>query len=222
LAGQPGRDIYIIGNMASGKTTLARLLAESFPESVYVPEPVEQNPFLPLYMRDQPRWGLACMARYFLDYLRAWAVATSSAGYVYHFVDAGTPSNRWLYGRYLQTEHVISDDEYALYSDLCDAAAAGYQVPRPYAFIYVRATPQTCQARLQARGWAFQVAAVDSAYQEKLHSYLEQMAAFVIEQGYPLHVVASEEVDYARPVGQADVVALVAKFLQDAGSISHR
>jgi deoxyadenosine/deoxycytidine kinase len=218
LAGRPGRDIYIIGNMASGKTTLARLLAAQFMESVYVPEPVEQNPFLPLYMRDQARWGMACMARYFLDYLQAWAAVTSASDYTYHFVDAGTPSNRWLYGRYLQAEHVISADEYTLYSDLCDAAERGFNVPRPYAFIYVWATPETCQARLQARGWAFQVAAVDLAYLEKLHYYLEQMAAFVSDQGYPLLWLASEDIDYVRPEGQATVVARVASFLEDAGA----
>ncbi len=216
LTNQPGRDVYIIGNMASGKTTLARLLAEQIAGTVHVPEPVEQNPFLPLYMRDQARWGMACMARYFLDYLRAWGTATASSGYTYHFVDAGAPSNRWLYGRYLHAEHVISADEYALYSDLCDAAARGFNVPKPHAFIYVRAAPQTCLARLRARGWSFQVAAVDLAYLEKLHRYLEEMAEYVTGQGYPLLTVASEEVDYARPTGQAKVAAQVANFLRHA------
>lgn len=215
-----GHDVYIIGNMASGKTTLARLLARHIAESVYVAEPVEQNPFLSLYMRDQARWGMACMARYFLDYLRAWAAATSDARYAYHFVDAGAPSNRWLYGRYLQGEHVISAAEYTLYCDLCDAAERGFHVPGPYAFIYVRAAPETCLARLQARGWAFQVAAVDLAYVQKLHDYLEQMAAFVTGQGYPLWVVASEDLDYLRPDGQAEVVAQVASFLKDAEEAS--
>ncbi len=157
---------------------------------------------------------MSCMARYFLDYLGEWVKATAGGcRYAYHFVDAGTPSNRSLYGRYLHEDHIISEAEYRLYSDICDAAARAAQAPEPHAFIYVRAAPETCWARMRARGWDFQVAAVGATYIERLHYYLEAMAGLVTGEGYPLLIVSSEELDYLAPAGQAAAVAQVAAFL---------
>jgi deoxyadenosine/deoxycytidine kinase len=208
-----GRDVYVIGNIASGKTTLARILGERIPQAVYVPEPVDKNPFLAPYLKDQARWGMSCMARYFVDYAREWDALTAGTSFDYHFVDAGTPTNRLLYGRYLENESVISAAELEFYATICDLAEHAYRIPRPHAFVYVRAESQVCMERMRARGWPFQVVAVELAYVQKLQRYLEEMVQILIDRHFPVLELSSEAIDFRRPDEQEQAVARVAAFL---------
>src|SRR5712691_8090544 len=79
--------ICITGNIASGKTTLARLLASNFQSACYIPEPDRENPFLALYLKDQQRWGFVAQLRYFWEYSRAYEEITRQQACHYHFVD---------------------------------------------------------------------------------------------------------------------------------------
>ena len=184
--------ICVTGNIASGKTTLAQLLGAAIPDSCYVPEPYQDNPFLPLYLNDKPRWGFTAQLRYFHDYVQTFVECTADRSYQYCFVDTGLWTNRAVYARYLADEKLMTQDEYAFYIEMSNTILRADPIPEPSAYIFVQASPQICLERMRDRGWEYQVNAVELEYVESLHRYLQAMQASVT----PVLVLSSEAVDF--------------------------
>ncbi len=195
-ANQPPWIVCITGNIASGKTTFARLLAETYPGACWVPEPHTENPFLPRYLNDQARWGFTAQLHYFWDYTRVYRDITAQASYRYHFVDAGPWTNRLLYGEYLYRERIIDADEYAFYQTLCDIIQQANGVPEPHGLLFLDAAPQTCWTRMHRRGWSYQTSAIDLAYVETIQRYLDTMRQTAAAQGFPVLSISSEALDF--------------------------
>jgi len=204
-------NIIITGNIASGKTTLTQLASQHFKNACYVAEPYESNPFLPLYLQDQKRWGFTSATRYFWDYAREYAQVTAKADYDVCFVDAGTWTNRLVYGEYLYHEGIISHDEYEFYDSLCHLIEKAYQIPQPDGFIFVNASPQTCWERMHQRGWEYQTSAVQLAYIEKLNAYLNNMKQTI--RPIPMMEISSEDIDFTTLAGQQEAMRQLEAFL---------
>ena len=205
--------ICVTGNIASGKTTCAELLAARFPNACYVPEPHLANPFLPLYLKDKARWGFTAQLRYFRDYALLYHQTISQNSYDYHFVDAGIWTNRMVYVAYLRQEQIITADEYAFYQELCATIQQAQSIPEPIAYIFVEAAPQTCWERMTRRGWGYQVGTVDLAYIEALDAMLHTMKQAVAASGIPTLALSSEELDFTTESGQDETLGRVQRFL---------
>ena len=212
--------ICVAGNMASGKTTFARLLGECYANACYVPEPSETNPFLPLYMQNQARWGFTAQLRYFWDYVRVFKETIAQQRYDYHFVDAGLWTNRLVYLPYLHDAQIITDDEYAFYQMLCDTIEHAQTVPEPQGFIFIDAAPLTCWTRMHQRGLAYQVTAVELPYIEALDRHIDAMKQTLIAQNIPVLALSSEEIDYMSDAGRHEALDRVQRFLE-AHHIAH-
>lgn len=196
------QDIYLTGNIASGKTTLAKLLAEGIPAAVYVPEPYEKNPFLPLYLQDQRRWAFTSTLRYYLDYVQVLAKqkAAHPQGRIF-FVDAGSWSNALLYARYAVGEGIMNAEEYAFYQEAVRVFDKAHPHPQPSAFIFLQTSPRVCYQRMQARGWAFQQNVVSLSYLQKLDDYLEKMKKTLQEMKIKILEICSEHIPFHLPDG---------------------
>jgi deoxyadenosine/deoxycytidine kinase len=212
--------ICVTGNIASGKTTCAELLATQFPNACCVPEPHLANPFLPLYLKDKPRWGFTAQLRYFRDYALLYHQIISQGAYDYHFVDAGIWTNRMVYVAYLRQEQIITEDEYAFYQELCDTIQQAQSIPEPAAYIFVEAAPQLCWDRMKRRGWDYQVGAVDLAYIEALDTMLRKMKQTVAATSTPVLELSSETLNFTTPSGQGETLGRVQRFL-DAHQLLH-
>jgi deoxyadenosine/deoxycytidine kinase len=204
-------NIIITGNIASGKTTLTQLASKRFENACYVAEPYEVNPFLPLYLQDQKRWGFTSATHYFWDYAREYAEIVAKANYDICFVDAGTWTNRLVYGEYLYHEGIISRDEYDFYDALCQMIEKTYQNPKPDGFVFVNASPQTCWARMHQRGWAYQTSAIQPSYIEKLDGYLNTMKQAI--KPIPMMEISSEAIDFTTPEGAREAIRRLEAFL---------
>ncbi len=207
-------NLCITGNIASGKTTFARMLTERYPDSCCVPEPYDRNPFLPLYLQDQRRWGFTAQLRYFWDYVQIFNQVTEGKRYRYHFIDAGIWTNRMVYGRYLYGEGIMSPDEYAFYETLCDTIQAVHHYPEPNAFVFLSAPEQICWERMRRRGWAYQVSAVELDYIGSLARYVEKMKQDIAARNIPILEISSGELDYTTSEGQAEALRRVQRFLE--------
>jgi deoxyadenosine/deoxycytidine kinase len=196
--------------MASGKSTLVDLLAAHFDHACAIPETFEDNPFLPLFLQDNARWGFACQLRYFYDYIRVFDERSAGGGYRYHFIDAGAWTNRLIHGAYMRGEGVITPEEHAFYDEMCAVIERAYPQPDPFAFIYLRLAPEICLQRLQGRGWAFQ-APVSLDYLQTLHGYFERMAQTVPA---PVLTLDSAALDFRVEADQQTVLRRIEGFFR--------
>jgi deoxyadenosine/deoxycytidine kinase len=207
-------NICVIGNIASGKSTLARRLGESFENSLYIPEVFERNPFLPLSLVEPARWAFTNLIYYFWDYARIYTELTRGHDYQFQFIDAGIWTNSLFYGRYLAGEGVITAEEYSFYQTLSELVLRVFPCPDPIGFIALNTSPETCWARMQQRGWDFQTSTVDLPYLHKLARYHEEMKHILARRGFTVLEFSSEELDYADPAAWREALARVERLLQ--------
>lgn len=163
------RYIVIEGPIGTGKTTLARKLAEHF-NLHPVLEDVEGNPFLVRFYRDRERYALPAQLSFLLARLRQMEALQADLGktpIVADFFLAKDP----LFARVN-----LSGDELDLYSQMYQRLAA--QMPWPDLVIYLQAPPPILLERVQRRGRSFEVGIQESylekvaiAYSEFFHHY---------------------------------------------------
>ena len=213
-------NLCVTGNMASGKTTFARFLAQLLDNACLVQEPVEANPFLPLYLADQRRWGFTAQLRYFADYVQTFEQATASKHHNYHLIDAGIWTNQMVYTQYLRDKQIITDEEYAFYQRMCNDILHAHPVPEADAFIFIDASPLICWQRMHQRGWSYQVASVELDYIDTLGQYFTQMKATIQQKSIPTLTLSSEEIDYTSIDGQHEALRRIEGFL-DSHHLAH-
>lgn len=211
----------MVGNIASGKSTLTALAAAAVPNSRAILENFDDNPFLPLAIRDGARWGFANAVRYYYDYARLYAAGAADGVSAHYFIDAGGATNREVYGRYLIGEHVITADEYAFYLTLCDILRRAYDYPDPDGYIVLHAAPQTCLSRMQSRGWEYQTP-VTLAYLTTIQRHLDAFTRALQAAGKPLLVLESGELDFTTPEGRAETARRVRGFVEGGGEVGGR
>lgn len=207
------KNICIIGNIGSGKSTLARLLGASFENSVAIPEDFDNNPFLPLYAADPPRWAFTNAVRYFYDYAHTYQELTRSRAPEYCFIDAGGATNRYVYGRYLAATGVMTAEETKFYELLCDLLAESLAYPEPDAYIFLRASPQACFARMRVRAWEYQTKHIPLDYLVAIEQYISAFQDEIASQPTPLLVLDSEAINFTNERARAETIQVVSKWL---------
>lgn len=218
----PIRNVCIVGNIASGKSTLARFLAVEIPDSIAVPESFEENPFLEWNFQDPRRWAFTNAVRYFYDYVRVFHETTIRSSYAHYFIDAGTPTNRYIYGRHMLAEGIVTQAEFDLYETLCGVIERAFGYTPPDAYIFVETSPETCFERMSARArhqaWAYQQP-ITLDYLRSLVHYFHMLRADLQSQNVPLLVLQNESDDFSSPAKRAVIVETIRAFLTLSGPV---
>lgn len=108
--------IGIIGPIGSGKSTLAHLLS-SYYNVPLVKEPVENNPFLPLFYADMKRFALVSQVAFYGElFLSMWNVKDEKA-----IVCDSTMFSNLVFVELLKKEKVMNDEDVDLTYKIADA-----------------------------------------------------------------------------------------------------
>ncbi len=210
------RNVCIVGNIASGKSTLTRLAADAIPRSVAVLESFERNPFLEWNFQNPTRWAFTNAVRYFYDYVRVWHEQTANGAFAHHFIDAGAPTNRYVYGKHMRAEGIVTAAEYDFYEILCDVIERAFAYTPPDAYIFVETAPELCFERMTARArhkaWAYQQP-ISLAYLRGLVPYFQAFRETLRAQAVPLLVVSNDADDFHDPLKRAAVIQTIKTFL---------
>eukprot|EP00007_Cunea_sp_BSH-02190019_P010042 CAMPEP_0174234950 /NCGR_PEP_ID=MMETSP0417-20130205/4555_1 /TAXON_ID=242541 /ORGANISM="Mayorella sp, Strain BSH-02190019" /LENGTH=274 /DNA_ID=CAMNT_0015313381 /DNA_START=105 /DNA_END=929 /DNA_ORIENTATION=+ len=212
---QPPLVVALIGNMASGKTTVGTLLEQrlGIQKARYVREPFAENPFLADYLRDHRRWGFTSGVRYFLDYAKVFAEEREHGSPIL-IVDAGTWTNLMLYAEFMLGEEILTEAEFSFYKELSDLIQDTYRIPAlPDAFVYLHTPPAQCMDRLHRRGQLFQTSTVQLDYLELLHHYLDRMVSTAAQLAVPVLRLDTEQFDTDTLAGREYVFSSCAEFL---------
>ncbi len=207
------RHVCVVGNIGSGKSTLARLLAQAIPNSVAILENFDDNPFLKWYVADLPRWAFTNAVRYFYDYVRVYTELPTGRTYEYYFIDAGGATNRFVYGRYLREEKIMTPEESDFYELLCRIIQRAYAYPDPDAYIFLQSVPEKCFDRMLARGWDYQKDNLRLDYLRQIDKYHRAFQREIHAQDIPALDLDSDTLDFTSQEGCAETVRRVREFM---------
>ena len=179
------RYIVVEGAIGSGKTSLARRLAERLGAELVLEDPAS-NPFLPQFYRDMRRYALPTQLFFLFQ-----RVGQLEALRQPDLFDRRTVADFALAKDPLFARLTLDDPEYALYSKIYDHVKP--QAPAPDLVVYLQASVETLVHRVKKRGHAMEQAisedylrALSDAYTRYFHHYDES----------PLLIVNSERLNF--------------------------
>jgi deoxyadenosine/deoxycytidine kinase len=162
--------IVVEGPIGSGKTTLAKMLADQFPVD-YLSEKAETNPFLPRFYQDAQRYGLP--TQLFFLFQRANQIKDLSQRDMF--------AKPIVADFFLEKDPIfarlnLDDEEYALYHQIYQHLQI--KAPKPDLVIYLQTPIDALMERIEERSISYEqeipreyIERLANAYSEFFHSY---------------------------------------------------
>lgn len=189
------RYIVVEGPIGVGKTSLAGRLAGRLGSGVLLERP-EQNPFLPRFYQDMPRYALPTQLFFLfqrVNQLRELAQPD--------LFDRVMVSDFLLEKDPLFARLTLSAEEMHLYRRIFDALAP--QAPRPDLVVYLQAQPETLYERVRQRSLDYERPITEQYLALLAESYSR---FFYHYSGSPLLVVNSERLNFVRHERDLDLL----------------
>ncbi len=189
------RYVVVEGPIGSGKTTLARRLADHLGAATLFEDP-DANPFLPGFYRDTSRYALP--AQLFFLFQRINQVRDMAQSDLFGSV---TVSDFMIEKDPLFAQLTLNDDELALYRQIFGHLKP--QAPQPDLVIYLQAGAETLVERVQRRAKSYEqtipeeyLVRLADAYARFFHHY----------SGAPLLIVNSEHLNFVDSPSDFDLL----------------
>ncbi len=154
------KTITIIGNVGSGKTTLAKILSKKISAIFIDAEMYTSNPFLPLYVKDHARWALATELFYTSERAKYLTKELSKNISKTKIIDSGLLMGIEVYAKHHLKAGTMTIGEWSLFKKLTKESINS-KIIYPDLVIYCRCDIPTCLERIKNRGREF----------ENYHSY---------------------------------------------------
>lgn len=180
------RRILLEGSIAAGKTTLIKMLALSFPNAVFLPEPVDQwrdcngVNALELFYADKKRYSHAFQHIALMSRVEQYLNLPHNAGLI--FSERSPESCRYCFAEMLYESGDYDPSEYAIYRKDYDIVRR--IIPQPSIIIYLNTSVDECLMRLKKRARGEETG-VSREYLLKLQAkYMEWLHAFEKDGGH--------------------------------------
>ena len=181
--------IVVEGPIGSGKTTLARLLADKFSVQL-LSEKAEDNPFLSRFYQDAQRYGLP--TQLFFLFQRSRQIADMSQRDMF---SAPTVADFFLEKDPLFARLNLDDEEYALYHQIYTHLQL--KSPKPDLVIYLQTPIDELAERIEERNISYEqeipreyIERLADAYSEFFHTY--DTSPVLIVNNEKLNVIKDE------------------------------
>ncbi len=164
--------VAVEGIIGSGKSTLCERIRRDL-NLLYVPEPVEDNPYLDRFYLDQKRWALHMQMWLVSRRVESIIKAKDNLGaYRGLLVDRSILGDR-VFAELHHKNGNIDDDMWPIYDDFFTNMAK--VTPPPNVMVYLNVSAKQAIDRVQSRGRASEQKGVSIAYQIELKSAYDAM-----------------------------------------------
>lgn len=158
--------IAIEGNIGAGKTTLTTRIAEDF-NAKTVLERFADNPFLPKFYKDQPRYAFPLEMSFLADRYQQLSDDIAQFDLFRDFI----VSDYHVFKSLIFAKITLAEDEYRLYRKLFEIIYK--EMPRPDLYIYLYQDTERLLANIRKRGRAYEQE-IPADYLEKINKgYLD-------------------------------------------------
>ena len=182
------RFVAIGGNIGVGKSTLTGILADAFGWKPFF-EAVDENPYLADFYADMRRWSFHSQVFFLSRRLQHHRQLVDHPGSVVQ--DRSVYEDAEIFAQNLYNRGQMSERDYRAYHDLYEGIRSF--LPPPDLLIYLKASVETLQARIQSRGRDFE-RDMSSEYLHQLNLLYDQW----IERwdSCPVLVVPADDMDF--------------------------
>lgn len=180
--------VAIEGNIGAGKTTLSGKLSEDF-NAKLVLERFADNPFLPKFYADQPRYAFSLEMSFLADRYQQLSDDLSQFDLFRDFVVA----DYHIFKSLIFSKVTLSEDEYRLYRKLFDIIYK--EMPKPDLYVYLYQNTETLLAHIKQRGRSYEQD-IQPEYLEKINrGYLDYIKS---QPGLNVLVLDVSERDFVK------------------------
>jgi deoxyadenosine/deoxycytidine kinase len=164
--------VAVAGNIGAGKSSLTRLLAETFGLApVY--EAVEENPYLEDFYRDMKRYAFHSQMFFLGKRLEQHIIQVNPAQRVIQ--DRTIYEDAAIFARNLHEEGILSERDWRSYLQMYEAIRRTLRPPD--LLIYLQASLPTLRSHIAQRGRSYE-AGIEDAYLRRLndlyHGWIEE------------------------------------------------
>ena len=166
--------VAVMGTMGSGKTTAAKLIAQSLKFNLLA-ENFGENAFLPRFYRDMKRWAFHSQTFFLME--KVSQMLTTPQLLKKSSVVQDTPVEQDIYS-YAKAQHIlgnIDDAEWKLYQKIYKSFAPYF--PKPHLIVYLETGIPALTDRIKSRGRGYEKE-IPESYLELLdmlnHQWLSQ------------------------------------------------
>jgi len=146
--------ITVIGPIASGKTTASKIIAQSLKLSLLDADLFEENPFLPNYIKDTPRWSFATELFFTIKRIKKLEVLPKMLKSSSVVVDSGLIMSHQIYTKNHLVQGTMTAAEWDFFSEII----GDYEklLPPVNVVVELKAKPKTQKKRIKERGRSFE------------------------------------------------------------------
>ncbi len=205
------RQITVIGPIASGKTTASQILSQQLKLPLLDADLFEDNPFLPSFIEDTPRWSFATELFFTLARIKKLKLVKDILKQSSVVVDSGLIMSHEVYTK----NHLVVGTMTAAEWEFFTAIVHDYKssLPSPDFILHVTASPATQLKRIASRGRSFEAGyTLDylESITDRLTEYCESLAN---DPSTTLITFDSAKHDLTKHSGQQELVTLVRQRL---------
>lgn len=159
--------IGIAGNIGSGKSTMAQLLADKFGFRIFK-ENNEENPYLLDFYADMTRWALNLQVYFLSRRFKSTQRAIWSQDLVVQ--DRTIYEDVYIFAENLRAMQIMTDRDYASYRELFDVMESFLKPPA--LLVFLKASVPTLLSHIRQRGGAYE-AGISREYLTMLNNRYE-------------------------------------------------
>jgi deoxyadenosine/deoxycytidine kinase len=211
-------DIYIEGNIGTGKTTFLNLLHTLYPDYSTIYEPVDQwtalknadgTNLLENFYKDQHKWSFAFQMNSFISRIKK---IKDNHNPTINFIERSVFTDKYCFANNCYKNGTMTKIEYDIYVKWHDWLCEEFKM-KPTGFIYLKTSPEISHERINKRNRPGEES-IPLDYLHNLHNLHTEWMLHETEKGIPVLVLDVSKDFYNDDKEKQKIISELETFVQ--------